>query len=193
VLLKEFGEDHVEYLFGFFDIAYDIDDSRDTCMGLYRALVVPQRDRKRAVASREDRLDVLKGEMLKVIELEIGPDDDTTDDDRADNFRNKVIEAANLCERAWVLIEQKAIDAGFFFADQAYNVASSYYALEPILSDLCKEERFNFDDYRNIAVAAQKYIRKHGGYDPRIANATFSPLPDYEAANSTGAGEHPNP
>ena len=185
-LLKEFGKDRVEFLFGFFDIASDIEDSRAACTALYRDLVVPERNRMRQIASREDRIDLLKAEMLRVIESDIGPDDNTvTDEDRANNFKNKVIEVANRCERAWVLITEDAIDQKFFFADQAYNITSSYFALQDVIADLCKEERFNFDDFRNIAVEASRYMRTHGEYDECLANAVFLPLPEYEPAPLT--------
>lgn len=181
VLLKEFGEDEMEYLFGFFDVAYDIEDSRDVCINLYRQFIVAERGRKRAIGSREDRLDVLKAEMLEAVDddLEDG-DAPITDADRANEIKNKVIEVANRCERAWVLIEQKAVDAEFFLSDQAYNVASSYFILEDVLVDLCKEERFNFDDFRNIAILARDFIKKSHKFDPRLANAEFGPLPEYE-------------
>lgn len=195
VLLKEFGKDRMEFLFGFFDVAYDIDDSRDACTSLYRDLVVAERNRKRAIGSRHDRIDVLKAEMRKAIEDDIGPEDDDapiTDEDRAREFKNKVIEVANRCERAWVLIEQGAIDPEFFFSDQAYNVASSYYALEHVLADLSKEEHFDFDDFRKIAIAASAFMRDRSKFDQRIANATFPLLPAYDPTRVAAKGNSDN-
>jgi hypothetical protein len=179
-LLAEFGTDDMEYSFGFFDAAYGVADSREIFNAIYDDFVVSTRRRLRGM-ERTERLAAVRKESIAYLDYELDPDGDSSKIKRADRAtacKNEIITTANLCERAWVLVERGAVDADLFLADQAYNIASTYFIAQDALADLCREEHFNFDDFREIALRARDSL-KSKPYATDLVDQPFPPLPQY--------------
>jgi hypothetical protein len=179
-LLEQFGTDDMEYSFGFFDAAYSAVDSREIFNTIYDEFVVSTRRRLRGM-ERSERLAGVRKESIGYLDYELDPESDSSKIKRADRAtacKNEIITTANLCERAWVLIERGAIDADLFLADQAYNIASTYFIAQDALADLCREEHFNFDDFREIALRARDSL-KGKPYATDLVEQPFPPLPQY--------------
>ena len=179
-LLAQFGTDDLEYSFGFFDAAYSIIDSREIFNALYDEFVVLMRRRLRGM-ERTERLAAVRKESIDYLDYQLDPDSDSSKikkADRATACKNEIITIANLCERAWVLMDSGAIDANLFLADQAYNIASTYFIVQDALADLCREEHFNFDDFRTIALRARDSL-KGKPYATDLVDQPFQPLPQY--------------
>lgn len=179
-LLAEFGTEDMEYRFGFFDAAYSIFDSREFFNNPYDEFVVATRRKLRAM-DRAERLAVVRKESTSYIDYQLDPEGDTSKirkSDRATGCKNEIIAIANLCERAWVLMERAVIDADLLLADQAYNIASTYFIVQDALADLCREEHFNFDDFRQIALRARDYLRGKS-YAADLVEQLIPSLPQY--------------
>lgn len=180
-LLAAFGTDDMEYRFGFFDAAYDIQDSREVFNGLYHDLVIATRRRLLSL-HRAERIETVRSESMQYLEYQIDPNGEADQKikraDRASAFKNEIISVANLCERAWALMQAHAIDDDLLLAEQAYNIASTYYIAQDALADLVREEHFNFDDFRSIALRARDHL-KGKPYGVDVADQPFPPLPKY--------------
>jgi hypothetical protein len=118
---------------------------------------------------------------MQFLDDETQPDADGTEptrEDRAMACKNQIITAANLCELAHALLEQDVIDADLLLADQGYNIASTYFIVQDALADLCKEEHFNFDDFRLLALRARDSL-KGKAVGLAVASRVFPSLPEY--------------
>ena len=70
--------------------------------------------RKLRAMDRAERLAVVRKESTSYIDYQLDPEGDTSKirkSDRATGCKNEIIAIANLCERAWVLMERAVIDA----------------------------------------------------------------------------------
>lgn len=178
-LLAAFGTEDMEFTFGFFDAAADVAESREVFNELYQSLVVASSQEFRA-KPREQRMAQLRHEAIEYLDEQRGHDAPSlaSRDDRATACKNEIVTVANLCERAWVLLHNDVIDGKTFLDDQGYDIASTYFIVQDALADLCKEEHFNFDDFRSLALMARDSLRASPlGKD--LANEQFPPLPDY--------------
>jgi hypothetical protein len=170
----------MEYRFGFFDAAYSILDSREVFNALYDDYVVATRRKLREMGHIE-RLATIRKESTDYLDYQLDPGGDGSKIKRADRAtacKNEIIALANLCERAWVLIDGGAVDESLLLADQAYNIASTYFIAQDALADLCREEHFNFDDFRHIALRARDSLRDKA-YAADLVDQPFPPLPQY--------------
>ena len=179
-LLSEFGSDDMEYRFGFFDAAYNVVDSREVFNDIFDSFVVSSRRKFRAM-DRAERLAAMRKESIEYIDSDLQAESGSSKinkRDRASVCKNEIIAVANLCERTWALMEKAVIDGDLLLADQAYNIASTYFIAQDALGDLCREEHFNFDDFREIAIRARDYLRDKP-YGADLVKQDFPPLPDY--------------
>lgn len=180
-LLAEFGTDDMEYTFGFFDAAYSVFDSREIFNAIFDESVVATRRRLRSM-ERTERLAAVRKESVAYLDYELDPDGGSSKIKRADRAtacKNEIITTANLCKRAWALMDRNAVDADLLLADQAYNIASTYFIAQDALADLCREEHFNFDDFRSTALRARDYL-KGKPYASDLVEQPFPVLPQYK-------------
>jgi hypothetical protein len=171
----------MEFTFGFFDVSADLRASRAACTALFNRLV-----QSRPIALREVGEEVTQEAVQVAIDEMLNELDNTiidhptepTDRRRELAFRNKLFTLTNFCETAWVQAQTGSSDLDMFLADQDYNVASSYYVLENVLQYLVREEHFDFEDFRSIALAAQRHHCRRPNPSDAIAEARFRPLSD---------------
>ncbi|MGB8965106.1 MAG: hypothetical protein WCB99_05655 [Candidatus Cybelea sp.] len=114
-LLAEFGSEDMEYRCGFFDAAYDVSDSREIFNNLYDEFVRATRRKLRAM-DRTECFAAVRKESTEFIDYQLDPDGDATPikkSDRATVCKNEIISIANLCKRAWVLMERARLMPSF--------------------------------------------------------------------------------
>lgn len=193
-VLEETSSEDMEFVFGFFDVSADLRASRAACTELFERLVLSRPEPLRIVQETLTRpaIDAAIEEMLEDLDRSIDTAEkieEPNDRLREQEFRNRLITVANVCEKVWVLSNARAIDLELFLGDQDYNVASTYYVLEEVLRYLVREEYFNFDDFRSIAILARAHHARRSDGNKDLVRAEFAALAcDKEHASGPLAG-----
>jgi hypothetical protein len=180
-LLAEWGSDSAEELFGFFDISSDPTESHAATNDLYWAIVVAQRpeeDRKQQPITTVDEVTVnrFRSDLDRLLAQRMArgarPNDGITD--QGEELRRMIVSIDNLCERTWALIANNVVDEKIFFQPQDYNVVATYFFLRDALEELSANDGFDFDDFKHLALRAQKHYRSRNIKIDELADADFS-------------------
>jgi len=187
-LIREASSQDIQDLVDFFDYDPDHRYNRIAVTELYRTL-----DRARESIEGEMEQDdpvwrpeanivsALRRWMSENLDDDIA-DEKTmrpylTDVERFDRLRGWVLDLANFYERVYVLLENEVVDRDIFFqANQDYNIVVCYFILEDVLRILDDDEGYDWDDFRKVALLAQRHFRTRPEYNPVLADAVFASL-----------------
>lgn len=183
-VIRDASSEIVERLLGFFDVAADIRVSREALRVLYfrllpaRPEVLRSKKTKDVSQAAETVASLLQSEIDADLVGETAPKTGATDALREKELRKRVIAAMNLLERFEVLCNGQVIDRELLMENQDYNIAGTYYVLEPILRYLVREENFDFEPVRELANVALAHAQGWLAADHGLHDARFESLAD---------------
>jgi hypothetical protein len=181
-LIDEISSPDIENLLGFFDYAADIRVSRAAVKMLYFKLLEsrPPELRTKRVQDVDHSASGIAALMLRDLNEELKGDkvkqSAVTDARREVELRKRVLQAMNLLERSAILADSRLIDADILLDAHDYNIAATYYVLEPILEYFVQHENFQFEPARHYALAALAHVKMWIAKDHALADANFHPL-----------------
>jgi hypothetical protein len=174
--IHEYMSDSMEDILGFFDFAADIRVTRLAFEQLYFKLLQsrPAEIRERKAADPKSYATAVAKYMREDLasQTEVAPLDDRALESR---LRTRILTATNLLERTASLVSSGYLDEKLLIESQSYNIAATFYVLQPVLLHFVREENFEFEAIKNLSIKALKPALERLPQDHGLNEADFAP------------------